>query len=67
MIISIYEVYATTNNLLKKSMCPMQSLISEPRVALIKRLGNVFQLKSSFLNLTTTDFSVESGCYFSSP
>ncbi len=34
---------------------------------MIKRLGNVFRLKSSFLNLTTADFLEESGCHFSSP
>ena len=37
------------------------------RDTLIKRLGNAFRLKSPFLNLTTADFSEESGCHFSSP
>ncbi len=33
---------------------------------LIKRLGNVFRLKSLILNLTTANSLGQSGCHFSS-
>jgi len=36
------------------------------RDTLIKRLGNVFRLRSSILNVTTASFSDEYGCHFSS-